>query len=245
MKRTERPFNTIPRKLFICFLIMLVIQIWTARLLIFEVEHVLKPLPEPFTAQTYRIVSMGSDQLLSYLLSIRLQLFDNQSGKHIRYEQLNYTTLVRWLDQIHRLNVQSEYPTMLASRVYGQVVDEKKLRMMVNFIRKSFNQNPQLHWRRMTEATILARHKLGDLELALSMAEQLTSQPAYVIMPHWARDMQFILLGEMNEFEAGIAIILGLLESGSISDTDEKRFLKEKLLDFQQKLLDSQQLKTG
>jgi len=111
---------------------------------------------------------------------------------------------------------------------------------MVSFIQRSFTQNPQLHWRRMTEATILAKHKLKDLELALSLAAQLASLPVEVSMPHWARDMQFIILGKMTEFEAGMAIIIALLESGSINDSDELRFLKKQLLDFQQKLSESQ-----
>jgi hypothetical protein len=93
----------------------------------------------------------------------------------------------------------------------------------------------------MTEATILAKHKLGDLSLALSLAEQLTAQPIDVVMPQWARDMQFILLGELNEFEAGIAIIVAMLESGSLVNADERRFLRVNLLEFQQKLLESQQ----
>jgi hypothetical protein len=45
----------------------------------------------------------------------------------------------------------------------------------------------------------------------------------------------------MNEFEAGKAIIAALLESVAIVDLDEQRFLKGKLLDFQQKLLEIQQ----
>jgi hypothetical protein len=60
-------------------------------------------------------------------------------------------------------------------------------------------------------------------------------------MPQWARDMKFLILGEMNEFEAGIAIIVMLLESDSVDEIDEQRFLEGKLLDFQQKLLESQQ----
>lgn len=107
---------------------------------------------------------------------------------------------------------------------------------MIDFIQRSFVENPQLHWRRMTEATILAKHKLGDLELALLLAEQLANQPVEVTMPHWARDMQIIILSKMNAFEAGIAIIVALMESGSIDDPDEKQFLKGKLLDFQQQL---------
>jgi hypothetical protein len=159
----------------------------------------------------------------------------------MRYEQLDYQKLTHWLNQITALNPHSEYPAMLASRVYSQTSDKQNMRLMIDFIQASFTREPQLHWRRMTEATILAKHKLGDLSLALSLAEQLTTQPLDVVMPQWARDMQFILLGELNEFETGIAIIVAMLESGSIGNADERRFLRVKLLEFQQKLLESQQ----
>jgi hypothetical protein len=241
MKRAERPFNSLPRPLAVCFLVTLVVQIWTVQGALSAGEFVYKPLAEPFASSTYRVASMGSDRLLSYLLAIRLQLHDNQSGKHIRYEQLDYQKLTHWLNQITALNPHSEYPAMLASRVYSQTSDKQNMRLMIDFIQASFTREPQLHWRRMTEATILAKHKLGDLSLALSLAEQLTAQPIDVVMPQWARDMQFILLGELNEFEAGIAIIVAMLESGSLENADERRFLSVKLLEFQQKLLEFQQ----
>jgi hypothetical protein len=241
MKRAERPFNSLPRPLVACFLLILVVQIWTAQGVLSAGEFAYKPLAEPFASSTYRVASMESDRLLSYLLAIRLQLHDNQSGKHMRYEQLDYQKLTHWLNQITALNPHSEYPAMLASRVYSQTSDKQNMRLMIDFIQASFTREPQLHWRRMTEATILAKHKLGDLSLALSLAEQLTTQPLDVVMPQWARDMQFILLGELNEFETGIAIIVAMLESGSIGNADERRFLRVKLLEFQQKLFESQQ----
>jgi hypothetical protein len=241
MKRAERPFNSLPRPLVACFLVVLGVQIWMAQGALSAGELAYKTLPDPNASSTYRVASMGSDRLLSYLLAIRLQLHDNQSGKHMRYEQLDYQKLTHWLDQITALNPHSEYPTMLASRVYSQTNDKQNMRLMIDFIQASFTRDPQLHWRRMTEATILAKHKLGDLSLALSLAEQLTTQPIDVVMPQWARDMQFILLGELNEFEAGIAMIVAMLESGSLENADERRFLKVKLLEFQQKLLESQQ----
>jgi len=184
---------------------------------------------------------MGSQQLISYLLSIRLQLHDNQAGKHIRYSQIDYERLVNWLDEIYQLNPQSEYPMMLASRVYSQTRDKTRLRIMLEYIDRTFMQNPQLHWRRLAEASVIAKHQLGDLQLALQMAEKLSSQPASVIMPRWARDMQFILLGDMNEFETAITIIVALLQSEAVNDPDEARFLQEKLLYFQQKLSELQQ----
>ena len=240
MKRTERPFSQIPRPLLVILLVTLLIQILIHQYGLLRDGIDYKPLAVPFSSSTYRKLSMGSDQLLSYLLVMRLQLHDSQAGKYIRYEQINYNLLDSWLDQIYELNTLSEYPAMLASRVYSQTADKQQLRIMVNFIRNTFEQNPQLFWRRLTEATILAKHKLGDLELALSLAEQLSSQPTNIVMPYWARDMQFLILGELNEYEAGIAIIAGLLQGGSITDPDEENFLKKKMLDFQQNLLESQ-----
>ena len=184
---------------------------------------------------------MGSQQLFGYLLVIRLQLHDNQAGKHIRYSQLNYERLVDWLDAINQLNTQSEYPTMLASRVYSQTQDKTRLKIILEFIDRTFMKNPQLHWRRLAEASVIAKHKLGDLQLALQMAEKLSSQPASVVMPRWARDMQFILLGDMNEFETAMTVVVALLQSEAVNDPDEERFLRERLLYYQQKLSELRQ----
>ena len=241
MKRTERPFTQIPRALLIGFVVLLGFQILLHQSAIRQTAASYRPLTTPFASPVYRGLSMGSEQLLSYLLVIRLQLHDNQAGKHIRYSQLNYERLVDWLDQIYQLNTQSEYPTMLASRVYSQTRDKARLRIILEFIDRTFIQNPQLHWRRLAEASVIAKHQLGDLQLALQMAEKLSSQPPSIIMPSWARDMRFILLGDMNEFETAITIIVALLQSDAVNDPDEARFLKEKLLYFQQKLSEFQQ----
>jgi hypothetical protein len=241
MKRTERPFTQIPRSLLAGFLILLGLQILLHQSAMRQTAASYRPLTTPFASSVYGGLSMGSEQLFSYLLSIRLQLHDNQAGKHIRYSQLNYERLVDWLDQIYQLNPQSEYPMMLASRVYSQTRDKARLRIILEYIDRTFVRNPQLHWRRLAEASVIAKHQLGDLQLALQMAEKLSSQPASIIMPSWARDMQFILLGDMNEFETAITIIVALLQSDAVNDPDEARFLKEKLLYFQQKLSEFQQ----
>ena len=241
MKRSERPFKQIPRPLLIGFLFLLVFQILVHQSAISQTGVSYKPLSTPFAASVYRGLSMGSQQLFSYLLVMRLQLHDNQAGKHVRYSQLDYERLVNWLDAIYQLNPQSEYPMMLASRIYSQTRDKTRLRIMLEYIDRTFMQNPQLHWRRLAEATVIAKHQLGDLQLALQMAQKLSSQPASVIMPSWARDMQFILLGDMNEFETAITIIVALLQSEAVNDPDEAKFLQEKLLYFQQKLSELQQ----
>ena len=241
MRRGERPIVQVPKMILTGFLILFAAQIFVHQYFALNQANTYRPLSEPYDSNIYRSLSMGSEQLFSYLLAIRLQLHDNQAGRHIRYREIDYTRLVKWLDQIHRLNGRSEYPMMLASRVYSQTRDKGRLRIILAYIDRAFMRNPQLNWRHQAEATVIAKHQLGDLDIALQMAQKLSDQPESVNMPRWARDMQFLLLGDLNEFETALVVIEALLLSGAVKDPDEKRFLQEKLLLFQRKLSEFQQ----
>jgi len=231
----------LPRPLLLGFLVLFACQLFYHHTSRTQMALNYQALDKPLSAPVYRGIAMGSEQLLGYLLAIRLQLHDNQAGQHFRYSLIDYAVLVDWLDLISAVGPLSEYPTLLASRIYGQTSDPDRLRLILDFVERRFDENPQLHWRRLAEVSLLAKHKLHDLERALQMAEKIARQPASVQMPQWARDFQFLLLAELNEFESAIAIIQALLRSNAVNDPDEKRFLEEKLSDFQQKLLDNQQ----
>ena len=241
MRRGERPMLSLPRPLVLGFLILFACQLLYHHLGRAQMAVNYEALDKPLSALVYRGIAMGSEQLLGYLLAMRLQLHDNQAGRHFRYSLVDYDVLIDWLERISEINLHIEYPLLLASRIYSHTSDPDRLRQILAFIERRFDENPQLHWRRLAEASLLAKHKLHDLELALQMAEKIARQPESVQMPQWARDFRFLLLAELNEFESAIAIIQALLQSKVITDPDEKRFLEEKLSAFQQKLLDHQQ----
>jgi len=241
MRRSERPFLQVPLPILLGFISIFIVQVFVHQSFQSDRDVEYKPLAKPLSPGIYQGFSMGSYQLASYLLTMRLQLHDNQAGRHVAYEALNYPLLIEWLVLLGDLNIESEYPMMLASRVYSQTRDKKQLKLLLGYIDKTFKKNPQKHWRRQAEATVIAKHQLGDKTLALTMAKSLTEQPEEILMPRWARDMQFLLLGDLNEFESAIALIQALLQSGSIVDPDEHRFLQEKLLLFQQNLSEYQQ----
>jgi len=241
VRRGERPVLGLPRPLLFGLLLLLMVQLWYHRLDQQRFETIYQPLGKPLSARAYRHAAMGSEQLLGYLLAIRLQLHDNQAGQHFRYSLIDYQVLIEWLDRITEVSPGTEYPMLLASRVYTSTGDQARLRAILGFIQRRFDDDPQLHWRRLAEASVIAKHKLQDLELALAMAEKLAQQPASVKMPNWARDFEFLLLAELNELESAIAMIQALLQTDAVHDPDEKRFLQGKLLDFQQKLFESRQ----
>lgn len=241
MRRSERPLMQLPYVMLIAFVLMFIGQILYHHSSRAQLEASYRALGKPMRAATYRGAAMGSEQLLGYLLAVRLQLHDNQAGQHFRYSLMDYGRLIDWLDQISDVSPGTEYPMLLAARIYSQTSDKARLRQLLEFIERRFDDDPQLHWRRMTEACLIAKHRLKDLELALRLAEKLAAQPADVKMPHWARDFRILLLGDLNELESAIAIIQAMLHSGSITDVDEQRFLRQKLLGFQQKLSETQQ----
>jgi hypothetical protein len=244
VRRGERPLLLLPRPLLLGFVVLFACQLFFHHTGRARVAADYQALDKPLSAAVYRGLAMGSEQLLGYLLAIRLQLHDNQAGRHFRYSLIDYDALLDWLELISTLNPHSEYAMLLASRIYSQTGDPDRLRLILAFIERRFDENPQLHWRRLAEASVLAKHKLHDLEYALQMAKKIARQPESVEMPQWARDFRFLLLAELNEFESAIAIIQALLQSKAVADPDEKRFLEEKLTDFQQKLLDFQQKAT-
>ena len=239
MRRGERPLISLPRPLLLGFVLLLAFQAFHHHFASLRSEFDYQQLGKPLSATTYRGISMGSEQLAGYLLAIRLQLHDSQAGRYFSYNRIDYDILVDWLEKITLVSPGTEYPMLLASRVYSATGDRERLRLILEFIQRRFDDDPQLHWRRLAEASVIAKHKLEDLELALSMAKKLAQQPASVQMPHWARDIEFLLLAEMNELESAIAIIQALLQADAVTDPDEKRFLEGKLSDFQQKLFES------
>jgi hypothetical protein len=241
VRRGERPLLLLPRSLLLGFMVLFACQLFYHYASRAQMAANYQPLGKPLSAAAYRGIAMGSEQLLGYLLAIRLQLHDNQAGQHFRYSMIDYEILIEWLDRITELSPGTEYPMLLASRVYTSTSDQARSRAILGFIQRRFDDDPQLHWRRLAEATVIAKYKLEDLELALAMAEKLAQQPSSVEMPNWARDFQFLLLAELNELESAIALIQALLQTDAVHDPDERRFLEGKLLDFQQKLFESRQ----
>ena len=166
MRRTERPMLSLPRPLLLAFVLLLLAQTVHHHFDRQGLESRYRELSQPYSAVVYRGLAMGSEQLFGYLLAIRLQLHDNQGGRHFNYNRIDYRLLIDWLDRVTEISPGTEYPMLLASRVYSTTRDPEQLRQILGFIERRFDDDPQLHWRRLAEASITAKYKLGDLDLA-------------------------------------------------------------------------------
>ncbi|MDH3452756.1 MAG: hypothetical protein OEN20_10065, partial [Gammaproteobacteria bacterium] len=145
-------------------------------------------LPRPPPDGYLRLLGFGEPAVLSRLVSLWLQAFDNQPGISIPFTALDYERVTEWLKVSLRLDPGNSYPMLVASHLYAEVPDAVKARRMLAFIETEFQLAPGERWRWMANAVLTAKHRLNDLPLALALARQITDADAQI--PGWARQMQ-------------------------------------------------------
>lgn len=230
----DRPVRDVPVSVGLFLVMALVLQLfWHAQQ---ELEMAqAEDLPVPMSVEAYRMVSLGEPIAMSKLLNLWLQAFDNQPGLSISFHQLDYVRITQWLDTIMALDPKGHYPMLVAARVYGSISDQTRQRIMLDYIYRKFNEDPNRHWRWLAHASTVAKHNLKDMPLALKYAQALTEKATAKHVPYWARDMHFILLEDIGEIETAKVMVGALLESGEISDPYELNFLTEKIRELEEK----------
>jgi hypothetical protein len=193
-------------------------------------------LPPPPRAAALRAASFGEPAAAARLAMLYVQAFDLGAGNTLPYAQLDFERLARWLRAILDTDPRSNYALFAAARIYAEVDDPEKVRAMLRFIHQAFAQDPNRRWPALAHAALLAKHRLGDLPLARRYAgdlQRLTTDPA---IPLWAKQMEIFILEDMNELEAARIMLGGLLASGRLEDSAERRFLEQRLEDLERRI---------
>ena len=186
-------------------------------------------LPPAPSIAALRIASFGDPVALAKILMLYLQAFDYQSGSKTPYRDLDYARLESWLLRILELDPAGQYPLLAASRLYAEVPVEAKQRSMLEFIHRQFLLDPARRWPWLAHATVIAKHRLHDLPLALRYAQAIQRHAVGDGVPLWAKQMEIFILEDLNELETARVIIGGYLAGGAIKDPAELKFLEERL----------------
>ncbi|HEX5054997.1 MAG TPA: hypothetical protein VFX02_00720 [Gammaproteobacteria bacterium] len=195
-----------------------------------------KDIPLPITADHIRLVALGEPPLAAKLVAFWLLTVDVQAGNWLRLEELNYPNLTGWLETIQELDPWSEYPGMVASGVFIDVKDSQRIRWIIDFVLRNFEQAPERRWRWLAQCAVLAKYRLHDRPLALRLASALRTHTRPGALPAWARDMEFLLLQEIGEYETARQVILGILQSGEALEPREQAFLLQRLRELESDL---------
>jgi len=186
-------------------------------------------LPSAPALPTLEAFAFGDPAAASYLISLQLQSVDDGFARASGFAQLHYGHLSDWLSVALDLDPVGHYPLLLASHVYAQVQDPARQRTMIDLVRVQANKDLSRRWQWLAHVSIMARHRLHDPRLALSLASDLAYAPASIDMPGWARQMAVFLHEDLGEHDAASALLGGLLHSGTVRDANEAAFLARTL----------------
>jgi len=193
-------------------------------------------LPPAPDAAALRLAAFGEPEALARVLMLYLQAFDYHGSNTLTYARLDYRRLMQWLQVILELDPRSEYPLMAAARIYAETADAERSRLALDFVYREFLRDPARRWQWLAHGALLAKHRLHDLPLArryaAAVAERTRGVPG---VPLWARQMQVFILEDMNELEAAKIMLGGLLESGTLSDPEEARYLELHLRELERR----------
>ncbi|MBL8381993.1 MAG: hypothetical protein JNM90_02885 [Burkholderiales bacterium] len=186
-------------------------------------------LGPPPSAGLVQAASLGDPLAAAKLLNLVLQAHDNQPGLSVPFASLDYAMVTRWLGRILDLDPAGAYPLLAASRLYGEIPDAARVRVMLEFVHDRFTENPSVRWPYLAHAAHVARHRLSDPLLARRYAATLRRHAAGTTMPAWVRQMEVLLLADMDEAAAARVLLGALLDSGQVNDPAEYRFLLSRI----------------
>jgi hypothetical protein len=188
-------------------------------------RETLGPAPR---AEALRLATLGEPAAAARLVMLHVQGYD--------LRRLDYVHLAGWLRTALELDPRSAYPLFAAARIFAEVPEESRSRLMLDFVHEEFLRDPQHRWPWLAHAALLAKHRLKDLPLARKYAAAVATHARQKDVPLWARQMEVFILEDMNELQAAKIMLGGLLERGEIQDPNELRFLKHKLEELEKRL---------
>jgi hypothetical protein len=224
----ERPLSDVPAWLWAALAAALVAQLMLQGLRPGAPMGADDLLPAP-RAEALRLASFGEAPAGARLTLLYVQAFDLGGANQLPYQKLDYARLVSWLEAALGLDPRSDYALFLASRVYTEIRDPARLRIMMDFVHRAFLQDPERRWAALAHCALIAKHRLGDLPLARSYAAAVARLARSPEVAPWARQMEAFILEDMNELDAARVLLGALLASGEINDPAEARFLKQRL----------------
>ncbi len=237
MNEQQRSFSCVPKTVIWLLVLSLGLQI-IGHYKLLKPQNQIQALTSPPQVELLRLFSLGDSVVGAKIFMLWLQVYGNQSGQFLSYQELNYENLRQWLERILLIDPKSQYPLLAASHIYYNVKDSNKQRQMLEFVYQQFFIEPQQRWRWLAHATVLAKHKLKDLPLALKYAKAIADH-ASPEMPYWAKEMQIFILEDMGELEQAQLLIGGMLASGQVTDPNEVKYLNNKLNILEKQTIES------
>lgn len=182
------------------------------------------------------ISSLGDPQFAYRRLSLVLQNLGDTGGRSTALKDYDYATLEDWFYLADKLDPVSDYVPRLAAYYYGSSQNAKDTIYVIRYLEQVGQHHYEEKWRWLAHAVHLARHRYGDMNIALDLAYKLAAiGHENKDIPAWAQQMPaFLLTEELDESDSARRIMCAILADADHLDPAEINhtiaYIKENIL---------------
>ena len=115
---------------------------------------------------------------------------------------------------------------MLVGYYFSQSQNPEDVRIVISFLAYIAIRDPDRNWRWMAHAIYLARHRVKDMNLALSLAHRMAAMKSPSI-PVWAQQMPAFVLADVGEKEAARDLMEAIIDSEKGLHPNEVEFMRD------------------
>ncbi len=216
---------TIPRGAMAAVLIALSLQAafwWQTR----DVRAAWEGVPPAPSNQVAKALAMGDGQFLYRAATFVLQNMGDEGGDVTPLKDYDYQRLGQWFSLLDRFDPYSEYLPVLVGYYFSQSQDPNDVRVVISFLAHIAIRDPERNWRWMAHAIYLARHRVKDMNLALSLAYRMAAIKGPGI-PIWAQQMPAFVLADVGEKEAARDLMKAIMDSQADLEPSEVEFMRD------------------
>lgn len=170
-------------------------------------------------------LAFGDGQLFYRTVTFRLQNMGDEGGRVTPLEDYDYRRLTRWFRLLDDFDSRSRYLPVLVGHYFSQSQDAADVRAVIEYLREIAVREPARNWRWLAHAVYLARHRVGDMDLALELARELAALDVEGL-PVWTRQMPAFVLAEVGEKEAARDLLEAIMASDPNLSPAEIRFMR-------------------
>lgn len=209
-----------PLVLALTLLLALQLMFWTHTHRIEPAISIVDPVPGEASLEA---LSLGDTQSFFRAQALMLQQTGDTFGRFTALFRYDYAKLGGWFALMDRLDRESNYVPAMASYYYSQSQNPEDVRAIITYLDQySAGRTAQAWWWRV-QAVYLAQHRLGDLQLALALAQPLIGERS---IPIWAQQLPAFIHEQRGEMDEAAAIIEAIAQHPQDYSTGELNFMR-------------------
>jgi len=131
---------------------------------------VLPPAPTP---RALAAQSFGDPEFTYRLRVMELQNFGDTGGRTVALKDYDMNVAAQWLRALDLLDSKADHHVLLAARYFGLTQNTADVEPLVRYIQEHVALNPERKLQWLQDALYLAQARLKDMDLALSVVDQL------------------------------------------------------------------------